>query len=251
MKAIGMFSVLALTAVAGCDDLTADAVKLHVTKGAVASPPALQAALIWANTAGSPDVSGPTAITALPANFPASFALALGEPPPANLLNDYTKGGLRPHEAKIGIAVIAAAPADYDFTGDEEASTFAVSSQFVVAWVDRDLEPGTFSAALVGGPLERGYHLLRATPAEAYVAAHPAVTACETFESTCELPADTDDKTAMTAYFACEDAAASEAGCLAPSPSFDRLAPAAGGFGTTIELELTTDPDERNAPNWT
>ena len=153
--------------------------------------------------------------------------------------------------AVLIFAVTAAAPTDSDFTADDEPTTFAVSSQFVIAWVDRDLEPGTFSAALVGGALERGYHLLRATPAEAYVAAHPAVTTCETFESTCELPADLDDRAAMTAYFACYDAAASEAGCLAPSPSFDRLAPAAEGFGTTIELELTTDPDERNAPNWT
>ena len=250
-------SVLALGAAAGCDDGAADGggttLKGQVARGSVTVVPAVELALVWSNTSGSPDVTGETLRKALvvPATGAVKFSAALDEAPPASLLNDYTKDGLRPNETKIGIAAIVVVPKGYDLSGDDAPPIYSVSEEYLVAWVDSDIKPGTFSAALVGGTLKRGYHLLKATDADVYRAAHPELAKCETLETSCELPADLSDRAGITTYYACVDAAASAAGCLVPKLDFDHLAPASGGFGTSIQMELTTDPDGQSAPNWT
>ncbi len=214
--------------------------------GAVHAPDTTpyEVVLHWSNTAGQGDTDG--IFGRAPLDAASRWSLDLTDAPPQELLNDYTQGGLRPRESKIGIAEIGAFPVGWD--GTSEPAAYAIAARHVVAWVDSDIQPGTFSEALVGGPLTRGYHVLEVIPAVPRDAR--PIDPCEAFDAGCEFSAADPTPEALAGFFACVDAAAAAAGCIGPSPAFDRLVPTTEEVDA-LELEVLPADAERDLPNWT
>jgi hypothetical protein len=183
--------------------------------------------LYWTVSTGSPDSAVVTTNSAPPGPFPAPFSYELSAPPPAAALNDYTLGGKRPDETRIGVAHVAVVPAGFDVANEElpEGTPFGLAENHVVVYVERDVKPDTLSARLLTGPLRAGYHVMRvvrnedASAAECLAAAkavNPAV-----------------DEAAVAK--ACER-------------SFDLLVESPQGLSTPIEVRIAT---EHENPNWT
>ncbi|HTE56627.1 MAG TPA: hypothetical protein VK698_37500 [Kofleriaceae bacterium] len=84
--------------------------------------------------------------------FPNRFVLEVLNRPAGKLLNDFTDGGRRPLEARIGVALI------------DSQHWFSYSRQ-VLAYVESDVVADTVSARFVGGRLRAGFHLLEAVDA--------------------------------------------------------------------------------------
>lgn len=123
-------------------------------------PPGLRAMLAWSNTARFGDVNVIDEAVQT-AEFPIQFQISLYEPPVDDALNDYTRAGMRPDEARIGVAHIVALPPGFD-PADEESlpDAIGIAEHQLLVYVDRDVLPGTFSAGLLHGELEAGYHLM-------------------------------------------------------------------------------------------
>lgn len=135
-----------------------------IITSSVDDPPSpLKAVLAWSNTArfGDTFVVEEAVVNA---EFPIHFDISLYRPPGDEGLNDYTYGGLRPDEAHIGVAHILALPADLDLSMDWEETggptVFGIAEHQLMVYVDRDVLPGTFSAGMLGGELEAGFHLM-------------------------------------------------------------------------------------------
>jgi hypothetical protein len=117
-----------------------------------------KAAIFWSNTASDPDISVGETVP-VSGDFPASFTIDVFAPPPDHALNDLTQLG--DNETRIGIAYIAAVPADYDVSSNEDPeSGWGVSERHVLAYIEDDIVPGTFGEAFVGGALGAGFHVL-------------------------------------------------------------------------------------------
>lgn len=237
--------VMAL-ATAGCDELdaTSATVTLAISNPDGLSTEGLEAGVDWL-------VEGHTNHHEL--GFRAGVSgtevkLVLDGGPPASLLNDYTFGGLRPMEAKIGTATLMVFPRGWDPMGDAYGSVGV--ARYVIVWIDEDLRPDTFTAALVGGALTRGYHLLKVTPAAEYREAHPEIAACDDFLPDCQMPSSEDDRPGWTTYFECERVEALRAGCMTDA-RHDHLAPADDDLQRPIEVELHSRTLDLDIPNWT
>jgi hypothetical protein len=183
--------------------------------------------LSWTVSAGSPDFTVVTASSAPPGPFPAPFSYELSEPPPDAALNDYTYGGRRPDETRIGVAHLAMLPASFDASDDDlpEGTPWGLAENHLVVYVDRDAKPGTSSARFLSGPLRAGYHVMR-------VVRHEGASVAECLAA------------AKAVNPAIDEAAVAEA-C---ERSFDILVESPQGLATPIEVRIAI---EHEIPEWT
>jgi hypothetical protein len=166
--AVSALSAMAALVTAACDAQTGDdylgepLADLHgVVRNEVPRPPDdLRLMIVWLAEIGGSDTFAIQGVR-LSGAFPVRFRLELYEPPPADALNDFSRGGTMAGEARIGTAYIIAAAADATLT-DPGAGPVGGSEEHVLVWVETDLEPGSRGAGFVGGPLDAGYHLMRA-----------------------------------------------------------------------------------------
>jgi len=185
------------------------------------APGAAQAVLVWGNTARSGDYwYGET--VAVTGDFPARFTLPLYTPPPADVLNDFTAGGARADETRIGVAYIGVTPAG---PVDEETVPLGIAEDHLLVYVETDVKAGTSSAQFLGGQLAAGYHLMavdKLTDAELQ-----AIEACR------------------------EEAWATGGDPEECGSTFDQLYPAPQDLATEISIRLVDDPELLDVPEWT
>ncbi|XYH98602.1 hypothetical protein ACMHYB_02240 [Sorangium sp. So ce1128] len=123
----------------------------------------MKAVALWIRSTGSPDQAfGESA--AVTGEFPATFTMDIYTVPPDEALNDFTPAG--PDETRFGLALLLAIPADFELTDDvlngESAMppVMGVAERHVLAYVESDIPPGSWSESIVGGPLPAGFHVL-------------------------------------------------------------------------------------------
>ncbi len=194
----------------------------------------LDARVVWYDLLGHQQALGPE--VRLDAVFPSVFRLAITTPPAAAVLNDFTFGGRFPDETRIGLGVLAAVP----FAAETNVAAVAVASAHVIAWVERDVRPGTASEAFLGGPLARGFYVLAVVPSATYLATHSEPSGCaEPLDpNACPAPSGAaEGSDAWAEREACIEAARRAAGCIGPRSGVDRLAPDTG-FDTQLLLAI-------------
>ena len=118
----------------------------------------LDASLVWLNASGEPDTTIGDSVP-VTGDFPAGFRLDVYRPPDEAALNDYTIGGEYPDESRIGVAWITALREGQTLTG-AESEPYGIAERHVLIYLESDVRPGTSSEAMVGGPLEAGFHLM-------------------------------------------------------------------------------------------
>ena len=96
-------------------------------------------------------------------SFPADFELDLKTPPPDDALNDFTDGGKYPSESHFSAGYLAVVESGKDVNADPSAVA-GVASDYVLVYVQSDVQPGTESARFLGGELKAGYHLMKSVP---------------------------------------------------------------------------------------
>ncbi|WP_437507717.1 hypothetical protein [Sorangium sp. So ce1099] len=124
----------------------------------------MKAVLIWIRSiSSSPDQAfGESA--AVTGEFPATFTMDIYTAPPDEALNDWTPAG--PDETRVGLALMVAIPANFELTEDvwngdaPLPPVMGVAERHVLAYVERDIVPGSSSEASVGGALPAGFHVL-------------------------------------------------------------------------------------------
>jgi hypothetical protein len=188
--------------------------------------------LLWMNenTPGGPDTFyGETA--AVSGQFPADFTLDVFTPPPDFVLNDFTAGGQRPDESRVGTAAIAVVDgqAIAAFERGEEPAADALlggADKHVLVYVDKDIQPGTFGEYFLDGQLSAGFHVMDV-------------------ERLTEAQQQQVDQ--------CRAQAVDEAQRRAcgPDSAFDRLHLAPADMQTRISVRLVDDPDSVDWPEWT
>ncbi len=230
---------------------------------ALSSAPELEVVLVWDYDNGDGDqVLGQTAV--IKGEFPARFTLDLTEPPPEVVMDG-------PTGERLALAYIMVLPKGVDLADVEEGNVGLVgaSTNFMVAWSDHDFEEGV-GAAQRFGAVKAGYNLMRVTPAETWLAAHPETAHCEDYQGPdCDIdeppqPEDCDayydnwDEDAQQTpaclawedevrvlYQACYEQGAREVGCWEYNlfGMFDALTPAEGGFTNEVAITVTDDTD--------
>ena len=95
--------------------------------------------------------------------FPAEFRIDLSVPPPAEVLNDFTLGGARPSESRFSTGYIVVLHEGMDPNVDP-AAIAGLAEEYVLVYVETDVQPGTESERFLGGALTAGYHLMTWAP---------------------------------------------------------------------------------------
>jgi hypothetical protein len=132
-----------------------------VIRSSIDDPPGpIVALLAWHNSANQGGDLNVLEEAQVEAEFPARFRVDLFRPPGEGALNDYTHGGERPREVRIGVAHIAAWPDGFEPDGEEGPEIFGVAEHQLLVYVERDVLPDTFSAELLRGELTAGFHLM-------------------------------------------------------------------------------------------
>ncbi|WP_437567165.1 hypothetical protein [Sorangium sp. So ce542] len=106
---------------------------------------------------------GHTDIAPVVGSFPAEFRIDLNVPPPAEVLNDFTRGGARPSESRFSTGYIAVLKEGLDPNVDP-ASIAGLAEEYMLVYVETDVQPGTQSERFLGGALSAGYHLMKWAP---------------------------------------------------------------------------------------
>ncbi|WP_437807515.1 hypothetical protein [Sorangium sp. So ce1078] len=96
-------------------------------------------------------------------SFPAEFRIDLSVPPPAEVLNDFTLGGTRPSESRFSVGYIAVLHEGMD-PNTELGSIAGLAEDYMLVYVETDVQPGTQSERFLGGALSAGYHLMKWAP---------------------------------------------------------------------------------------
>ncbi|WP_437775117.1 hypothetical protein [Sorangium sp. So ce1097] len=96
-------------------------------------------------------------------SFPAEFRIDLNVPPPAEALNDFTLGGARPSESRFSVGYIAVLHEGTDPNVDPGALA-GIAEEYMLVYVETDVQPGTESERFLGGALTAGYHLMKWAP---------------------------------------------------------------------------------------
>lgn len=109
--------------------------------------------------------------------FPVFFIL-LFDPPPAQALHRLREG-----EAAFARGVVLGVPDNYSDVDIGEAfatraAGFGADVDHWLVYVEEDALPGTLTAWWLGGPLARGYHLLRVEPLDLSCTTQEALDAC-------------------------------------------------------------------------
>ncbi|KYF83850.1 hypothetical protein BE18_41650 [Sorangium cellulosum] len=109
------------------------------------------------------DDFGHTDLAPVVGSFPAEFRIDLNVPPPAEVLNDFTRGGARPSESRFSTGYIAVLKEGLDPNVDP-ASIAGLAEEYMLVYVETDVQPGTQSERFLGGALSAGYHLMKWAP---------------------------------------------------------------------------------------
>lgn len=227
--ALSFFSLATVCAACGAQvDPEYKGEAIATVKGALnsqlSSPPAngeAEVSLVWQVTAGSPDyvVSEKVPVSL---SMPATFAMSLFAAPQPRALNDYARNGAMPEESRIGVAFVVVNPPGEEPTED---NILGMAEDHLVVYVDKDVQPGSFSEKLLNGQLKAGYHVMevkRLTEAQKQAI------------DLCQEQAGTD----AAAYDAC-------------GSYFDQMHEAPAGLGTQIPVRLVDDSKLLDVPNWT
>lgn len=248
LRSLPWIALSSLCLLASCadDPATESAPRLSgtVSSGALTDLPPLQVFVAWESE--DDDLPGDTAFgqsVAITGDLPASFALALSEPPPASMLWTYP-GGKGDVPFALGYIVSNAVGADVIDDDERYITPLGISLDYMVAWVDADVQPGTWTHGRLGAPLTRGFHLMKVTDSEAFIAAHPDSSRCAEIDFDCP---DVDEDT--PAGLQCANERRVAAGCLGPETHFDQLSPAPDGFATAITIALSDAPETLDSPD--
>ncbi|XYH94071.1 hypothetical protein ACMHYB_40420 [Sorangium sp. So ce1128] len=95
-------------------------------------------------------------------SFPAEFTIDLSVPPPAEVLNDFTLGGTRPSESRFSTGYIAVLHEGMD--PNVGPAIAGLAEEYVLVYVETDVQAGTESERFLGGALTAGYHLMKWVP---------------------------------------------------------------------------------------
>ncbi|KYF78855.1 hypothetical protein BE11_30720 [Sorangium cellulosum] len=96
-------------------------------------------------------------------SFPAEFTIDLNVPPPVEVLNDFTRGGTLPSESRFSTGYIAVLHEGMDPNTDP-GSIAGLAEEYMLVYVETDVQPGTQSERFLGGALTAGYHLMKWRP---------------------------------------------------------------------------------------
>lgn len=97
-------------------------------------------------------------------SFPAEFTIDLSVPPPAEALNDFTLGGARPSESRFSTGYIGVLHEGMDPNVEAAAAIAGLAEEYMLVYVETDVQPGTESERFLGGALTAGYHLMKWRP---------------------------------------------------------------------------------------
>jgi hypothetical protein len=218
-----------LILVSGCDpqaDPDYQGEVLATVQGTIRSelsqpPDSCHVALIWQVTSGSPDyvVGQDVEVRGV---FPTSFAIDLYTPPPTESLNNYDG-------SRVGVALVVVSDrpiTDLDLGGDEPDGLLGGCEDYLVIYVENDIQPGTFAECAFGSPLNAGYYLTTVLRTE-----DPDYQAeCERRYRQLGLsPEQIEENCGI----------------------FDLIMPLEAGFDTNIFVRLVNDLDLLDWPNWT
>ncbi len=224
----------------------------------------LEVTLVWDYDNGDGDeVKSQRA--AIKGEFPARFTLDLSEPPPAEVLSREGPNGEQGGYAYIMVLPKGGDPYAFE---DGGVTPFGVSTEYMVMWSKFDFAAGSYEAQRYGD-VKAGYNLMRVTPVETWLAAHPETTHCGDFWDpkcdTVDAPPEPEDCDAyyenwdedaeqtpaclaweyevMLLQQACHEEAARAAGCWEHElfGQFDRLSPAEGGFANEVAITVSDD----------
>ncbi|APR79001.1 Hypothetical protein A7982_04348 [Minicystis rosea] len=230
-------------AIAGCDSQADPGYKgepLASLQGTVvgdgSSAPAAEVILLW-------DVNDHPLVmvgTSAPVSgqFPASFTMPIYTPPPDEglIVSDDTGND------KVGLAYILVAKAGTtqgkvsDLEQVQE-NTLGMSGQYVVVYVDHELDPGSWWESVLGGRPSAGYHLMevvRKTP-EQIAQIHACSQQYSDATSACYEACPQDDEASYEACVTSCDAQIPDPQCGSVHDTFHE---APDGFSTSIAVQL-------------
>src|SRR4051812_41883193 len=97
-------------------------------------------------------------------DFPARFSLDILSPPPPDFritLNQSETAAEAADEVRFSVGTIFAYPPGVQDPLSKNTPTLGVVEDFMVAYVERDAQPGSRAATFLGGPLRAGFHLMK------------------------------------------------------------------------------------------
>jgi hypothetical protein len=228
--ALGLAVVLGL-AIAGCDsqvdgDHNGTALaRLTGTVRNMRTQAAVDAevAVVWENTAGSPDLVAGAAVP-VEGNFPASFKLSLYTPPDDALINQAPDG------SRLGVAYLFAGVPGTTYGKETTADQLlGMDPDHLLIYLPVDVAADSVAATLLHGTTRAGFHI---------VDVHHLSDEERDQRQDCRLGLS-EDATFQQIYAAC--------GGL----GFDDLLPAPADLGTELQVDLVDDLEDLDAPNWT
>jgi hypothetical protein len=131
-------------------------------------PPPADLLLLWINWRTAPGTVVGTRVP-VAGSFPAGFSLELYVPPPPEAMNVLPNTTVEPDLAFAWIMVLrsGAVPPGRDILFHQDVKALSTgdvlgwAQDYVLAYLDRNADPGSWAAATLGGALPRGYHLMR------------------------------------------------------------------------------------------
>ena len=181
-----------------------------------------EVAIIWINSAGSPDVSAAETV-AVEGNFPAAFTLSIYEPPIDALINDHG-------DSRIGVGLIVAGELGTDYTTDDGEGVLGMDTTHLLVYLPEDVQPGTSVSTILRGTPAAGFHV--------YDVGH--LTEQEKADRQACREALPEEHTVQELFEQCGG-----------FPAFDDFLPAPADLGTPLEVELVDELDQLDIPNWT
>lgn len=186
------------------------------------STPDAEVAIVWENSAGSPDLIGGDSVD-IEGVFPTMFRLALYTPPEPRLVNQAPDGG------RVGVAYIIAGRPGTDYGHAESSDLLGFDPDHLLIYVPSDVVEGSIVGTLLHGAPRAGFHVYNV---------HHLTDEERDARDQCRLTLP-EDVTFQEIYRVCG------------GQPFDDLLPAPADLETPLQVELVDDPDQLDFPNWT
>jgi hypothetical protein len=176
--------------------------------------------IAWIYDNGEGDSVGSQRVT-VEGDFPASFSLAMYEPPEDGVLQ------VTPDGSHFGIGYIVAAE-EGATSVESEASLLGIEAEHMLIYVPETVQAGSEAALFLHSTPEAGFHIYgfrRLTDTE--------------------LEARSECKAGLS-----PDATAAELYATCGGDTFDELVPTPGNLETALSVSLVDDIDDLNLANW-
>lgn len=179
--------------------------------------------VVWQKSSGSPDLTGTESVE-VQGSFPAQFMLSIYQPPPTNLLNDWSG-------VQVGVAYIIAGVDGTDYSDENaaEAGMLGMEVDHLLVYVPQDVPAGSDASILLRGTPTAGFHL--------YGVHKLTDTEKDTRRDCIDQLAN---PTLQNVYSQCGGEA-----------SFDDFVPLSTDLSTPLNIDLVDDPSTIDVPNWT